>query len=364
MKKVFLYAYDHRNLGDDLFVHAITRRYPNVEFYFWSDRNNRKTFQRISNMKVLDKNSALVQMLHRLRPSFVSRYKGWLESRCNAVVYIGGSIFMEYENWEQILTWWEYEVQNRPFYILGANFGPYKSEAFRDKLADIFSDAKDICFRDQYSYKKFRKVSTARYAPDILFSYPIPKVSIIKKQLFVSPIDCSSRGEGKTSLSAYGEHYFTILSSLLKRYLSDGYRLVLASFCKEEGDEQVIQRLMDFFGADKKDGRIVNLFYDGTNTEEMIEALAESEYVIATRFHAAILALAAGRPVFPIVYSDKTIHVLEDIGFLGNYVDLRNMSSISYEDSRSNLDKPQKIDIVRLAQRAQEHFTMLDQELN
>lgn len=364
MKRVFLYAYDHCNLGDDLFVHAITMRYPNVQFYLWSDKNNRKTFQRIPNLKALDKNGTLIQMLHRLRPSLVPRYRGWLENRCNAVVYIGGSIFMEYENWEQILTWWEYEAKNRPFYVLGANFGPYKSEAFRNKLADIFCDAKDVCFRDRYSYKKFCDVSTIRYAPDILFSYPMPKVAAVKKQLFVSPIDCSSRGEGETSLSAYEEHYIATLSRLLKHYLNDGYRLVLASFCKEEGDERAIRKLLISLGLDEKDERIIILSYNGTNAGTLTAALSESEYVIATRFHAAILALAAGRPVFPIVYSDKTLHVLEDIDFSGNYADLRNMQSISYKDSRSNLDTPQEIDFARLAQQAQEHFAMLDQELS
>ena len=44
MKKLFLYAYDRRNLGDDLFVHIITKRYPDVKFYMWSDKMNRETF--------------------------------------------------------------------------------------------------------------------------------------------------------------------------------------------------------------------------------------------------------------------------------------------------------------------------------
>ncbi len=111
------------------------------------------------------------------------------------------------------------------------------------------------------------------------------------------------------------------------------------------------------------DQRVRILSYDGTNVEEMTGAIAESEYVIATRFHAAILAMAAGRPVFPIVYSDKTIHVLDDIDFDGNFVDLRNMKSISYTDSRANLDVPQTLDTSSLAEKAREHFKVLDQQL-
>lgn len=360
MRKIFLYAYDRQNLGDDLFVHAITRRYPDVQFYMWSDRENRKTFQALPNLKVVDRDSALVHTLNWLRPSFVSRYRAWLENRCQAVVYIGGSIFMEYENWEQILTWWEYEAKNRPLYIMGANFGPYKSEEYRNKLAEIFRDARDVCFRDRYSYEKFHEVPTVRCAPDILFSFPMPKAPVVENQLFVSVIDCASRGEGENSLSAFDEHYISALSGLLNGYLNDGFTLVLSSFCKAEGDELAIEKLLSALSLEQDDPRVRILSYDGTNVGEMTTALAESEYVIATRFHAAILALAAGRPVFPIVYSDKTIHVLEDIGFHGKFADLRNMEPISYEESRVNLDFPQEIDTDSLAENAQGHFAKLD----
>lgn len=360
MKRIYLFAYDKQNLGDDLFIHTITKRYPGVQFYIWSDRENRKTFQTLPNLKVVDKDGVLVHTLNWLRPSFVSRYRAWVEKRCQAVVYIGGSIFMEYENWAQILGWWEYEAKNRPFYILGANFGPYKSEAYRNKLAEIFHDAKDVCFRDQYSYEKFRAIPTVRCAPDILFSYPMPNVPVAKKQLFVSIIDCVSRGEGENSLSAYGAPYITTLSDLLKHYLNDGFRLVLASFCKAEGDDRAIEKLLSAMSLGQDDPRIRVLFYDGTNAGEMTSSIAASEYVIATRFHATILALAAGRPVFPIVYSDKTIHVLEDLGFQGHFADLRSMEPITYAESRANLDVQQTEDIGNLAKAAQNHFIKLD----
>lgn len=364
MKKVFLYAYDRRNLGDDLFVHTIVKRYPNSQFYMWSDKINQKTFQSLSNLKVINKNNVFVRLLNEIRPSLVLRYRAWLERRCKAVVYIGGSIFIEYENWNQILNWWEYEVKNRPFYIMGANFGPYHSEAFRDRLAKIFCNAKDVCFRDQYSYKKFREVSTVRYAPDILFSYPMKKSHVIHKQIFVSPINCKARGEGNNTLSVYSDKYYFSLTEILKGYLADGYSLVLASFCSEEGDDEAVMKLMRALALTKDNPRVKCIFYDGTNIEDILMRISSSEYVIASRFHAAILALVSERPVFPIVYSDKTINVLKDLGFQGNYADLRNMELISYEDSKANLGHLQNFDIENLARKAEEHFAMLDHYLN
>lgn len=318
MKKVFLYAYDKQNLGDDLFVHTITKRYPKAKFYLWSDKQNQSVFRCLPNLKVLDQSSRFIRFLDRLRPSLAARYRAWLEKRCDAVVYIGGSIFMEYENWEQILTWWEYEAENRPFYVLGANFGPYQTPAFRDNYAEVFAKMQDVCFRDTYSYELFANVPTVRQASDILFAYPMPQVPVKEKQVFVSVIECASRDDSH-GLKSLDGRYVRGMAELLKGYLEQGYTPVLCSFCKHEGDELGIRKIQDALG----DAPVQTLFYNGTNAEEIVKTMAESELVIGTRFHATILALAAGRPVLPIIYSDKTLHVLEDLGFAGVTYDIR-----------------------------------------
>lgn len=349
MKKSFLYAYDRQNLGDDLFVHTITKRYPGVQFYMWSDRKNRETFSCLPNLKVIDRDSRLVHILHRLRPSLVARYKGWLEKRCDAVVYIGGSIFIEYPNWEQICSWWEWTAQNRPFYVLGANFGPYHTEGYREKMAEIFGNMQDVCFRDRYSFDLFRDVETVRMAPDILFSYPMPRLPVKEKQVFVSVINCAGRDESH-SLSHCDERYVANMAKLLTDYLDDGCSLVLASFCKEEGDEEGITKILAAMNC-QNDPRVRVLCYNGTNADELTTAIAESEYVIATRFHATILAMAAGRPVLSIIYSDKTKHVLEDLDFRGTVYDLReDMAWVPTAPTAAKAPETQ----------AQAHFAKLD----
>lgn len=357
MKKVFLYAYDKQNLGDDLFVHTITKRYPHVKFYIWTDKKNRETFRCLRNLKVVDRDSRWVKFLSWLRPSLVPRYRGWLENRCKAVVYIGGSIFMEYENWAQILTWWEYEAENRPFYALGCNFGPWHTEAYREKISQIYAKMKDVCFRDEYSYRLFQDVETVRRAPDILFSYPMPKVPVKEKQIFVSIIDCAGRDESH-GLAEHDQHYVQNMADMLKKYLSKGYRLVLSSFCTHEGDVKGIEKILDCMGC-RGDSGIRILAYDGTNADEMTHAISESEYVIATRFHAVILAMAAGRPVLPVIYSDKTLHVLEDLGFDGDVIDIRSDKSYADHALTTGFD----VDMQELSSQAQKHFEKLDHVL-
>ena len=258
---------------------------------------------------------------------------------------------MEYENWAQILTWWEYEAKNRTLFVLGANFGPYQTEAYREKLAEIYADTRDVCFRDIYSYQLFRDVKTVRQAPDILFGYPMPQGSV-KKQIFVSAIDCAGRDE-RHGLPQRDRSYVENMAKLLKGYLEEGYQLVMSSFCSHEGDEKGIDKILDAMGC-QGDSRIQLLPYDGTNARAVTEAIAQSECVIASRFHAAILAIAAGRPVLPVVYSDKTIHVLKDLGFQGTIIDIRGQTP--YDGTPAGLN----VDLNRLARDAQKHFEKLD----
>ena len=362
MKKVFLYAYDRMNLGDDLFVHTVTKRYPNVKFYMLSKKENQKTFRELKNLVVIDKESSFIKLLRRIRPSFVPKYINWIEKRCTAVVYIGGSIFIEYDNWEQMLTWWDYESKNRPFYVLGANFGPYTTEAYRNKLAEIFNNMQDVCFREKYSLDKFSDVSVARWAPDILFSYDMPKVQQMKKQIFVSLIDCGSRQTGLERLEQYESDYLTFMKELHEKYMQEGYTLVLSSFCKSEKDEEAIEKVLSVMDISEEHSQVEVLRYDGNNFEKVLCAIAESELVVASRFHAAILGFVADKPVFPVFYSDKTLHVLEESGFNGKYADIRQLAQVDF-GFQEEIEKQKLYNIDEIKMQSEKHFMKLDEVL-
>ena len=151
------------------------------------------------------------------------------------------------------------------------------------------------------------------------------------------------------------------MATLLNGYLQNGYTLTISSFCKEEGDEESVERLRARMGIEEADSRVRNVFYNGKNEEEVLSAMASAEGIIASRFHAAILGLVAKRPVLPIVYSDKTLHVLEDIGFAGKVLDLRKGDTITFEDAQENFQKMQLPDVEKLAKEAEQHFAKLDE---
>ena len=363
MKYVFIYAYDRINLGDDLFIRILVNRYQNVQFFIWTGKENRQTFGELKNLRIIDKNSAIISAAEKCRASFPPRIKEHYEKKCDAVVYIGGSIFIEYDpGWQNMLNWWNYEAKKSKLYILGANFGPYSKEEYREGMNEAFLNMQDVCFRDAYSKKLFLGNTVVRWAPDIIFNYQIKNVTVKKKQLFISVINCAEKGEGKEKLRNYGKNYLSGISNLIKAYTARKWRIVLASFCRSEGDEDAVNIILDMLPEDVA-GQCETIFYNGLNTNEVIKLLAESEYVIASRFHAVVLAIAAERPVYPVVYSDKTIHMLEDIGFSGGWLDIRTNPEYSYEHSTENLTENLKLNIEELSRHSEEHFIKLDQVL-
>ena len=94
MKKIFLYAYDHINLGDDLFIETIANRYPDTEIYFWTNAQNQKVFKEQKNLKIVDENSTKTKILKKISPSLAVRYKAGIQKKCDAQVsttYINSS---------------------------------------------------------------------------------------------------------------------------------------------------------------------------------------------------------------------------------------------------------------------------------
>ena len=353
MKKIFLYAYDHVNLGDDLFIETIVNRYPDTEFYFWTDNENKKVFQEQMNLKIIDQDSGKIKLLNKIRPSLVARYKVGIQKKCDAQVYIGGSIFMEYPTWKNIVSWWDYQSKLLPFFVLGANFGPYHTEEYRSEMDKVYAKLSDICFRDTYSKKLFKDNENVRQAPDILFSYQMPKIPKKKKQIFVSIISCEHRNlKGLTE-----EEYIIKMSHLINEFCREKYQIILASFCEEEGDLLAAKKIKNHI---KDASNIEILSYDGQNRKNFLERMSESSYIIATRFHAMILGMVAKIPVYPVIYSDKTKNVLEDIHFKGNYADLRDSRTLTYESAKDNLIANYVVDVDKLKKDSSQHFMKLD----
>lgn len=353
MRNVFLVPYVNCNLGDDIFIDIISRRYPQVRWQLMSScadscypQENVWVTRWSIPVRILSK---IIRIFSRERYSVMDLFMRLNEF----TVMLGGSMFMEPASMRS----YSFTLGGgKPYYILGVNFGPYRTEAYYDGSYRLFAEAEDVCFRDSYSYNLFSKLVTTRQAPDIIFGLDVTRYRRpATDNVVISVIDCNDSRPGLKYRDAYDARIVEFIRFFNQRGLS----VTLMSFCRGEGDETAIERIMQLTSPEDM---VDTYFYRG-DLAEALSVIGRSKIVVGSRFHANILGMIMDKTVIPIAYSDKTLNVLRDINFSGRYFDIRDMehfavSSISDDDLRYRADVSYQI------AHAGEHFAKLDMLLN
>lgn len=351
MKNVKLNMYLKQNLGDDLFLKVILERYPNTKFHIQSDMNYKKTFLKdYQNVKLYYGIKNKVINLWYLITKQNKKMFHYIKKNCDLMITLGGSMFMEKNKDENSL---KQELDNlylkdyKPYYIIGSNFGPYKSSYYKNLYHEIFSKAESVNFREEYSYDLFKNINHVNYYPDVVFSLNKDKIEIKNnKEVSISIMDIKK------------EAYYQKIIELINYFRKEHYQINLISFCKYEGDEKAIEKIMKQLD-DKKN---IKTYYYRGNTSQILKVIASSEIVIATRFHASILGLLFNKTVIPIVYSNKTLNVLKDLKFKGKIIEINNIEQFNINElTKDNLNY--KLDISKEIKNSQNHFKELDKVL-
>ena len=88
--------------------------------------------------------------------------------------------------------------------------------------------------------------------------------------------------------------------------------------------------------------------------------MAQSERLIATRFHAAVLGWTLGVPVYTIAYSNKSVNLMTDCGMEGSYIPLEQAGNLDVCTVKEHAVLPE--DLFRFSG-AEAAFERLDQLL-
>lgn len=356
LKKVYIEAYLFKNLGDDLFIKIMTERYKNTKFYAQTRESYRKdTFE--DNLKLYSNIS--IGIINKLFEKVFHKYNyvgEKLKKQCDYMVSIGGSIFMEKQDFSRVEKQFYIYDNSKPIYILGANFGPYQTKKYKEYVKNILRKSQDVSFRDEKSYKEFEDLKNVRFNSDIVFGLNLDNIQIKnKKNVVISVIECDLKG-----LSKEKEGYELLLLQFIKSFIKKGYTITLMSFCKRQGDEKVIKSL--YKKCTKSEKNKIKKFYYKGNINDALDEIAQSEIMIGSRFHANILGFVMKKKVLPIAYSDKTINVLNDLDFKGKVIDIRKLEEF-------NIDKFLISDIGTLSnieeniKSAKKQFEKLDEVL-
>lgn len=361
-KQIMIYAYCKYNLGDDLFIKLLCNRYPHVKFFLHAPKGYRQLFKDNSNLKIIRNDRFLLRLLRfTLRKlgfnSALSR--PYVAKKCDAAIYIGGSLFIQNKNWEgQLKENKKKEIPNKPFYLLGANFGPFKDRVYYLKYKELFSRYTDICFRDKYSFELFRELPNVRIADDVVFQL---KVNLSQKEVKKRNVVISVIKPSRKQLPNFDEIYFKKIREIIIYLCNKDYNITLMSFCKKEGDELAISEILNLLP--KEYLTKVDSYYYNYNFKEALSIINKSCFVIATRFHSMILGWINKKPVYPIVYSKKMENVINDINFKGLYTVFSNLIHLKPENVYQGM-KINYIDVSKQVESSEKHFKNLDVFLN
>lgn len=362
MKKIFLKCFYEKNLGDDLFIDMITKRYPNERFYLINYLNG-KIKNKSRNLKVISINNKVYRLFKKIarKRSKMPIIDKIIISKVDFIVTIGGSLFMESKHFFKrkcapIADW--HKNLNKEYVIIGANIGPvYTNEYIEQIKKDVLSKARDVCFRDRKSYDYFKDLDSVRMAPDIVFSYNFQNQKIKpQKKVIFSLINIDKK---KAQIpNPNKERYEQIIYNLAEYFMKKKYIVEFMSFCKNEGDEEYIKKIIKTKKWQKK---VQTYFYDGC-IDKAINELETSEIIVGSRFHANVIGMCMNKTIIPIIYNDKTENLLNDVNFKGKYYNINKLDNkVNVKLTKKDLEY--KCDVSKQIREAEKHFQELDKIL-
>ena len=355
MKNVKLRAYAAANLGDDLFLELICARYPHAKFHLCGSRVFATHYSHIPNLCYHSFDTPAVRVAvagYRTVARLVNRLSGktllrqrttdmaleyFYAHRADVNVFITGSGFMnsveEFDSLPQKMEEERCYYRLHP-YLIGCNFGPFVYGEYLQMYQTLFQDTADLCFRDAYSLSLFPMVDTARMAADIVFSYPTELVESIppvmeEPYLLVSAANLT---KDQDEAARHMDEYVSMIRRLVADRNSRKLHTVFLGFSTHQKDDETIRKILD--GVEDLQWNHV-YSYPALTSNQALRLIRDAESVVATRYHAMVLALLFGKDVCTICYSEKVRHVLEDIDPDAVYVSLDEMGQMMPEQLES-----------------------------
>ncbi len=342
--QILIYFYSAINLGDDLFVEILCKRYPQYSFITVAQEEYLSIFQHLENLKIqtCEYNKIQAQTLA-------------LAKSVKAVVYIAGSIFNEeLDNSYKRAFFKDLVTASKNLFLISTNFGPYTTTEYLNHVKeDVIRRTKGTCFRDSYSFALFKDTKKVSYAPDAVFSSGIKQSGKKAKEIGISLIHQLNR----TSILPYYAKYTKKLREVINYFVAKNYKVNLLAFCAKEKDDIACADLLKTVDAKYWENIEVHT-YQG-KIKEYLALLDKQEFIVATRFHSMILGLMLGAKVTTICYSDKITNVIKDLDLGLSYYCLAEIDKLNIKE----IEKTQVVDISNLRKEATRQFHYLDEFL-
>lgn len=310
-KKVLLFAYTKVNLGDNLFIYMLLKRYKEVDFYIHIlEKEYENVYKDFENLHYINANRNLDSVN-------IEEFDAYL--------YVGGSIFMESEYGMHEMKEFNKFIKrckekNKKFFYMSCNFGPYKTQEYLDLARENFSLCNGICFRDKKSYELFSDIDKVMYAPDMVFSFKYnQKVEKEKKSIGISVINLQIRENLKEVEAIYNDFIKRIIIKFAKR----NYKVYLFSFSEFEKDGEAINNIINLLPEQYKNSVETVIFNE--DIDIYLEKYSKVEYMVCGRFHSMILSILFNQKIYNLTYSKKQDNVIEELKLFNRYQEIKDL---------------------------------------
>lgn len=249
------------------------------------------------------------------------------------VVSAGGTYLVpHYRVFPKILDLLVALALRRPFVLFTQSLGPFPSQRRSWLLRYVLRQARVILVRDDRS---------RRHLMD--FGVPVERIAQCADAVFaMAPLQppglaAGTRRDGalrvaisvrdwphfSTGTAEGMAAYYAAVAALVRRLVEGhGAEVTFLSTCQGAleywtDDSRVAETVVALLPADVR--RHVRVDGDFHTPQALLALYEGFDLVVATRMHAAILALCAGVPVLPVAYEFKTVELFTALG-LGDYV--------------------------------------------
>ncbi|PFB83147.1 hypothetical protein CN286_04865 [Bacillus anthracis] len=345
--RVAVDAYFNNNLGDDLFLDILVDRYKNVTFDFMlCDEMACKAFTNHPRVNYKSRKEVLRNII-----------------KYDAYIFIGGSMFQEPKDWKKAwrkfdLTVSIFKLFRKSTFVLGCNFGPYKTVEYKEKYLRTFKKLTHMTVRDQYSFDLIKdKGINITVHPDIVLSKKCYERESKKSNILgISIINWPKNNNEKG--------YIDFNVNLIKELVDENKKIRIFAFqnTSEISDYKIINKVIKKLDNNaQKEVEVIS--YDG-NIKSFLEKYSQCDSMITARFHSLIISLINGQTIYPVIYSEKTLNTMKFLGIDLEYMRLEEISIGNVAEVKKNLiegeEAYRKDEIVQLAKKAQGHFLHLD----
>ncbi len=276
--KIFLDGYFDRNLGDDLMLTLAARGLTSHEIY-------------------TAKNA----------PTLINAVKTDQKTGFDCYIKVTGSGFLIHNALGIAYRLRDIARETRlaPLRaVIGCNISPFINRAAESAIRAHIRRYDLITVRDTFSLdyvqKNAPRVRCEKY-PDILFSLPADMLP-------------TARSEGHLGISVIRAADLSALAETADRYAAATGKKTLL-LCFDTGSEDDVSAAKRVRAMSKHKDALEIIKYE--TPRDILDAMKRCAVILGARFHSCVIAARMNIPFVPLAYSDKTDHMLSDIGFTG-----------------------------------------------